>query len=163
MGLYPGGATPVHDHSDANQGGALAANTVGTAQLVAGNVTLAKMAVGSGAFQAGTSLTVDPYAITTASTWAHGLPREPDFYKVVFECKTAEIGYSIGDRVEMTSATMDNSASSRGWAIQLNASGTNSTLMAVGVAPALPNKSTLALANITNANWKLIVTPYIVL
>lgn len=43
MGWY-GGGVQLHDHRNANNGGALGASTVGTTQLTALGVTVAKLA-----------------------------------------------------------------------------------------------------------------------
>ena len=116
----------------------------------------------------GTPLSV-AYAKRTASakqtvtaagplTIAHNLSSTPTNWYVILECKTAELNYSIGDKVR-TSFTQD-SANNQGVSVVPDATnlevrygsgsgGGNSVFTVI-------NKTTGIGSNITNANWEAI-------
>jgi hypothetical protein len=114
----------------------------------------------AGTFTSGSALTLDPYAVSTTTTQAHGLGVQPIYVSVELVCKTAEYGYSIGDRIALTGSYLGdaNLVSSGGYNLQWNA--TNIIVLTGPVTPTIVKKSDNTAAQITAANWKLIATPY---
>jgi hypothetical protein len=109
----------------------------------------------------GTGYTRDPIALDWDSgNVAHGLGGYPDGFRAFLECKTAELGYSVGDRVYMNVAhyvagvTLSLATIADGTNIRVRYG--NNTL------PSIPNKTTTGggATSITAANWKLVVTPF---
>lgn len=87
----------------------------------------------------------------TAST-AHTGPRKPDIIRAVLRCLTAELGYAIGDEVEVCNSgngqsipMMFANATTVGFAY--NHSAGNMTIL---------HKTTQVLTAITNANWNIV-------
>jgi len=112
-----------------------------------------------GTIRAGTALELNPFVYNTTTTTAHGLGVEPFYIKVVLECLTAELGYSSGDKILMSAATIDTEDTDRGWAFIIDA--TNVTLIVEDSAPFLIiHKTNRASTSFTQANWKLTATPY---
>ena len=109
---------------------------------------------------AGTTLTQNPFAINAEVSQAHGLGAEPTFFKVVLECLTGDQGYSTGDRIILSASVITASGSHENFNIIANA--TNVILVTENSNPlTIVNKSTRARVNITSANWKLEVLPYL--
>lgn len=105
-----------------------------------------------------------PQVITAsgALTLAHGLGVPPKFIAPVLICTTAEHGYSIGDIIPANIQT--SSSASDLYGVSLEISG--STNILVRFAPGSPgpsrvflgvHKTSGAVANLTDANWRLIV------
>lgn len=93
----------------------------------------------------------DTYAITSALilTIVHGLPKTPRMVWLRIKCLTAELGYAVGDEIELASSTQ---------------SGTNTLTVASNktqikvvfqTLPAVTNFSSNAEAQITANNWQL--------
>lgn len=137
---------------------------VTTAKIADANVTAAKLAAGvtAGRWLAGTTLTLDPIAINTRTTQAHGLGTTPVFAVMFLECKTAELGYSIGDRVALSSGVFALSGSTFGFQVRFDA--TNTVLEITNNSlPAIAHKTNSppgALTSVTAANWIVRVIPY---
>lgn len=107
----------------------------------------------------GTDLTQNPYAINTTVTQAHGLGAMPDLVTGYFECLSAELNYSIGDRVDVVTQWLDGAAVANGWMLLKDS--TNLVLKThTSAQPIILNKTTLAIATLTAANWKLVLTPW---
>lgn len=140
-------------------------NGTGIVQVVApgttGNVltsdgTTWKSQVASGGVVTGTALTLNPYAVSNVSSQSHGLGATPSWVDARLVCITAELGYAANDCVMISG--VNDGAAVFGLSVFWNST-------SVGAAtflnpPKIINKSTLATASITVANWKLIVTPY---
>ncbi|MEK7424649.1 MAG: hypothetical protein AAB131_12535 [Actinomycetota bacterium] len=93
-----------------------------------------------------------PTATNTMSV-AHGGTRVPDVFQVFLRCKTAELGYSVGDEVLIKDDLGDTT---RGHQLQANA--TNVVwryLPGSSAAPSVRNGSNVA-AVITAANWRAV-------
>jgi hypothetical protein len=92
--------------------------------------------------------------ITTSSllTVAHGLSALPKIVRSVLRCKTAELGYAIGDEVDITSVGNHNS----GWSANTAANATNLYWSLGASGPRVNNKSTFAESAITAGNWRLV-------
>lgn len=108
---------------------------------------------GTGSLTAGIPNILNPIVINTLQTVAHGLGVKPWFVLSYLECLTAELGYSIGDRL----AISDTATPTDSWTAEWDV--TNTTIM-VGNAPGAPNKSTNTFSTLTVGNWKLVFTPY---
>lgn len=106
--------------------------------------------------QAGTTLTMDPYTLVTSVTQAHGLADVTRFF-AYFECKAADLGYSIGDKVSMADIVSDQGTAQNcgiSWDGTYVYFSTGSTL------PKLTPKAGGNASTITNLRWKVIVKPY---
>lgn len=78
----------------------------------------------------------------------HGLTRQPKWVMWFLRCKTAELGYSVGDEVAVVSCQAGTS-----WASWISSAqiGINFT-----TTPQLPNKGTGVYGAITVGNWRLV-------
>lgn len=98
--------------------------------------------------------------ITAAGTFtvAHGLGKSPVLIVAVLKCVTAEGNYSIGDEVVFSHIIPSESANSMG-GVSFTYDSTNIIARYGSRANTfyIPNKTTGALVNLTNANWNLIV------
>lgn len=117
----------------------------------------------TGTIAAGTPLVMSPYVADNTATQAHGLSSTPVFTTAILECLTAEYGYSIGDKINMsalgwpTGGTASNSIFISGANLIINA--TNLVLL-TSSRPSVVHKTLFSLGIITAANWKLTITPY---
>lgn len=108
---------------------------------------------------AGTPLVLNPLAAST-TTQAHGLGAQPTLIELEMECLTTDNGYATGDKVKVGPHERA-AAGSTAWSIY--ASTTNVVLLFNGTTqPNIAHKSTRVNGNVTLANWKLTVTPYLV-
>lgn len=93
-------------------------------------------------------------ATNTALNFAHGLGVVPASYRIRLRCKTAELGYSIGDEVQLsTNSDGDAARASGSWANATNIGYINSQST-----PFVYNRSSNVMAAVTAANWKLVVS-----
>lgn len=99
---------------------------------------------------AGSAMVLNPYAISTTTTQAHGLSKAPIFFDFLWECLTANLNYSVGDKVR-ASQSQNNSVFS---------DTTNFIMISGSALPILINKTTFANSAIVAADWQLTVTPY---
>jgi len=112
------------------------------------------------AVTAGTPLVMDPFTVSTTANQAHGLGVEPQICNAVLECKSADAGYSVGERIDLSESVLWHAGVSniRGYIILKDA--TNLTVVTLGSLLFVPHRSTHAMTDLTAANWKLIATPY---
>lgn len=103
----------------------------------------------TGRLIAGTPLVLNPYAGSGTTTQAHGLGTTPVLISRILECLTANLNYSVSDKVEITSLSFQSILDA-----------TNVVLVRSSAAVQLPDKTGFGLNNITNGSWKLTVTPY---
>lgn len=116
------------------------------------------VATATGTLTAGAAATKNPYALSTSTAQAHGLGAMPFIVVAYVECLTAELGYSIGDRVIIDGSILTGTTPG---AVVVAMDATNLTISISNVQIALPNKGTGgALTSITVANWKVVATPY---
>ena len=141
-GFFGGGATAPHGHTGVADGGTLlAANLPGTRTFSA------------------TPCVKNPYAVGTVTSQAHGLARKPDGHKVILECLTADLNYSPGDCIDLSST---NSGVGGGTGYSIFSDATNTQIMIMtGGSISIGNKTTAAGTAITAANWKITATGYI--
>jgi hypothetical protein len=94
-------------------------------------------------------------AANTIQTVAHGLGRVPKLFSAVIRCKTAELGYAVGDEVAYTTSLNSDSATFSDPTIWANA-----TTLGIGWAAqpfVLNNIATHGAASPTLANWKVVL------
>lgn len=126
-----------------------------------GDGTWATPSVSVGTLTAGTPAVMNPYAASSVVTTAHGLGGAPAFVDIYFECLSAELGYSVGDRVRLPTMSGFNSTGAA-----VTADTTNVVIHAgndgSGARITFPDKgaATFTYSQITYANWKLVATPY---
>ena len=91
----------------------------------------------------------------TTGSIAHGGPRAPDHVQWVLRCKTAELGYSIGDEYNLT--FMDVGLNDRILSTWQNSTNVGyQWIMGANAAPAIRNKAATTLSTVTAANWRLV-------
>lgn len=112
-------------------------------------VAQAIAALATGRLTAGTPAVQNPYALSATVTQAHGLGVEPWGYKYIFECLSAELGFSVGDKVVLSPG-----------AVETLSDATNTVLIVSSSVIWLTNKTTYVAAAVDPAKWKLTVTPY---
>lgn len=83
---------------------------------------------------------------------AHGLGSKPSFVRVVLKCTTADLGYSVGDEIEINSNTWASSA-----ILNVASDTTNVAIIVGGANIVVVHKGTFAASNITNASWRWVV------
>ncbi len=86
----------------------------------------------------------------TNTAIAHGLGSVPRVIYVVLRCKTAELGYSVGDEVQYVNRNSDATVSA-------DATNVNITQ---NTAPGVVRRDTFTFLAITAANWKFVVRAY---
>jgi hypothetical protein len=103
-------------------------------------------------------LSQNPMAINATITGAHGLGQTPHDVLLEIECLTAELGYSIGDKIQLNRSTLYASGASHGLSVSWDA--TNVTVISANnTIASVPHKSTRSMTAITPANWKLNIIP----
>jgi hypothetical protein len=105
----------------------------------------------SGRLVAGTPLVQNPLSMVANVTQAHGLGTIPFFMQRVLECLSAELNYSVGDKVFEQNYF---------WPVSVFADATNVIFIPANNPPQLVNKTTNALTAIVQTKWKLTITPY---
>lgn len=107
----------------------------------------------------GTGVTIDHAASpSTPAAVAHGLGSMPDGVLLFWECKTAEGGYSVGDRTPVPwHAIASTVAPSLG--VRMTATHIQVAIGSIGT-PMLHNFSSGSWFAPTAANWRLIAIPY---
>ncbi|MGD9539103.1 MAG: hypothetical protein AB7P52_17860 [Alphaproteobacteria bacterium] len=130
--------------------------TVGTVNTTSNTFTPA----GGGGVVAGTTLVLNPFTQNQTVTQAHGLGGEPDMgFEVILECITTDLGWSVGDRVRISEVGLDGNADA-GFTVYADA--TNVYLIThQGFRPHINRKDNRLSADITAANWKIEVTPFL--
>ena len=93
------------------------------------------------------------YAVSSLLTISHTLGSIPSDIRLNLRCKTAELGYSIGDVIEFE-PTADVYASSVGASVMSDAANVYVRVAPIGCY--IVNKSTYAVNVITPANWEII-------
>lgn len=105
---------------------------------------------------AGTQLVKNPVAINSTTTQAHGLGSTPFFVGGYLECITGELGYSAGDKIDLSGPGVYFNTF-----MHVLKDSTNLVLILSNNQFQITRKDSLASgAAITEANWKIILTPY---
>ena len=92
-----------------------------------------------------------------ALTLAHGLGAEPKIVVAVFVCKTAELGYSVGDKLQYASSNASSGSQDRG--IVIVATSTNIEVR-YGANILVLSKNAGVSSSLTAANWRLVLRAY---
>lgn len=115
---------------------------------------------GSSSFTQATAYTSPPQTLTSAAQTilSHGLAGIPQIVTVEIVCQTAELGYSIGDVLEMNPAINDSSDSTRARGFSIVKDATNIT---VGIGSQgdmiIIQKGTRSFGTINFSNWKFVI------
>lgn len=126
---------------------------------VTGTYTLGGTPTVTGIITAGTNCVKNPYAVSSSTTQSHGLGVIPAFVFVYLENLTAELNYSIGDRVNVSALLHETSVGGQP-TITGVADATNVILVIGSGTIQLPDKSIGTSTVITAANWKVVAVPY---
>lgn len=98
----------------------------------------------------------------TSATIAHGLGAAPFMIQAFMECTTADIGYSIGDQVQVGPVVNRNGGAPVGLQLIVDAANTTDVRYLVGQSGIeLPNKSTGSTAGITAASWRIRIKAWV--
>jgi hypothetical protein len=108
-------------------------------------------------FTKGSTCTQNPISLSTKTTVAHGLAGTPSLFVAYIECLTAEGGYSIGDRIQMSNAGTYQAEST----FAISADSTNTNISMWNTPIIIITKAGTADLIITVANWKFVVIPYL--
>lgn len=92
-------------------------------------------------------------AVDTVLDVPHGLGAIPSLVQVRLRCKTADVGYSVGDEIVVSSGPVDL-VNDRGWTVQTDA--TNVTILQGAAIPVI-NQGSLNGSSITVGSWRWIV------
>lgn len=132
--------------------------TVGEAQLAAtlnlSSKTLTLPAANTPALVPSYTSAEQTISNAGTGTLTHGLGSIPKLVQLRLVCKTAENGYSIGDEILWGTAF---SGADRGVSITLSATEIIYRYLNNTTPFNCPNKTTGAMANLTNGNWRLVV------
>ena len=134
----------------------VAPNTVGATQVIDASIPLAKLTV----TLPFTKEYVSAEQTITAGgllTLAHGLGVTPKLLQARIICKTADVGYSIGDEVFISNDGSSSVSDSYSTALSCNGTTNIDVRYGSGGGFRIPNKGTGGGTNITAANWRLIV------
>lgn len=113
---------------------------------------------GAAVITKGSALTKNPYAVSSTTQQAHGLASIPNLFFAYLECLSTELGYSVGDRVNVNGGIMGGFSSN--CIATINADSTNVNLTTSSATPYINQKTTGGDGTqITAAKWKLVVTP----
>jgi hypothetical protein len=114
----------------------------------------------SAATQAALNLKVNPYTESAETTFtnnatiliAHGLGVVPKDWHVVYRCKTAEAGYSVGDEINADNWFWGDNFS---FNAQAAVDATN-VVLTVSLYPRILSKTTRLFVAQTVANWRVV-------
>ena len=137
--------------STANSAITNAATAQSTANTAVTNAATAQSAASTAASYAPTTVASGWQAITNggAYSFSHGLTAVPTDVFLEMQCQTAELGYSIGDVVQVTAGPIPTQGYGNTiWKNATQAGVSNSS------ATAVTYKSSASVGNITPANWK---------
>lgn len=80
----------------------------------------------------------------------------PDVCRLVLRCKTAELGYSVGDEVDVT--LHNHTMTDRAFNVWHSTSQTGYVwITGLNVAPSISHKTTGTMTTVTAANWRVVV------
>ena len=106
----------------------------------------------AGGLRQGTAARMSPVVFNNSVTALHGLGRTPDYFDAFLECTTAEHGYSVGDRIQLTGVR--NSIWANSTTVGVSTEDNNIQL----IIPRAGGDD----VTINNARWDIVVTPYVV-
>lgn len=114
---------------------------------------------GSGTLKAGTANTLNPYALSTNQTQAHGLGAAPTIVSCYLQNLTTELGYSPGERISVPN---NQAPQTTNGGITLAYDGTNTYLITDASHTFSVQSTSGSPTYITAANWELVCTPYLI-
>ena len=104
---------------------------------------------------AGTPLSVSPFNDDSTASQAHGLGAVPDLLVAELICNTGDNGWTAGDRIFLN--VTQHNPTDGGFCASADAT---NVVVAMGALAQVINFSTFNAADITEANWSLLVTPF---
>lgn len=97
-----------------------------------------------------------PTTTFASNTLTHGGSRVPDVCRLVLRCKTAELGYSVGDEVDVT--LHNHTMTDRAFNVWHSTTQTGYVwITGLNVAPSISHKTTGTMTTVTAANWRVVV------
>ncbi|HEY9764573.1 MAG TPA: hypothetical protein V6D07_18745 [Trichocoleus sp.] len=97
------------------------------------------------------------FATPSLQTLTHGLGAAPSFVKMYLVCKTAELGFVVGDILDVTGTPMYNFSGPVTYGMNAAFNETQIKVVISGlIAPIRPDTQTMS-GTITPANWRLVV------
>jgi len=104
-------------------------------------------------------------AITSAGAidFNHGLSKKPQLVQTYLRCKTAELGWAVGDMVDFSYGDHSSTASPQNWGLTYAATDTTITGVIGGYSTGIQvmNKSTGVLGTgVTPDNWRIVIVAY---
>lgn len=96
-------------------------------------------------------------AFNSLHSATHGLGAKPKRYSATIRCTTAQLGYSIGDEIDVSNATA-NGTPATGSGLSVN---TTTIYYAASNQIVIARKDTFAMSNITVADWTLVLRAWL--
>jgi len=121
---------------------------------ITGTYTLGGTPTVTGTLTAGTPCVMSPAAVNTKSTQAHGLSGTPSMIIAYRECLTAELGYSIGDRI----FSQHSGSVNQNFLVEYD--GTNVVIIMDNILTGINKTTPAGNQTATPGSWKLVATPY---
>ncbi|ASM72502.1 MULTISPECIES: hypothetical protein [Roseobacteraceae] len=113
-------------------------------------ITPAQLKLAIHTFRAADYTSQTPWNASNPISALHGLGQTPSRWRVMLECTTPSQGYSVGDRIDITSTSEGSGA--RGNTSYVNAT----SIVQVGSSIFIPPAGGGAIAGMTTANWDII-------
>lgn len=134
----------------------LSGNNILSGTTTVGNLNITGVCNGCKGLIAGTQLVVNPYDISTHNI-AHGLTGIPAVIDVRLVNLTSNMGYSPGQIVVIGGSNVNGANA----AFAVSADGTN-IYFSGAASPSITQFNSASSGTITNADWELVVTPYMI-
>lgn len=90
---------------------------------------------------------------TSNTTIAHGLGAVPKDVQLYLRCKTAQLGFSVGDEIPISYSTTCNA--------QITANATNLIISILTATLGIIDRSVPQIGTITTANWRLVARAFL--
>lgn len=90
-------------------------------------------------------------------TVVHGLGVDPDNVSIYLECTSAEFGYSVGDKIEVSEVNNSGATTGRNNALYFDSTNVFLRMSNVATVFTVANKTTGVGVALTNANWDLYI------
>lgn len=152
------------DNSDADAFVFAASSSLGSGNILKlGTGSVVDIVGGSGKLNIGAAITRFESAEQSVPTTTfasnainHNGPRVPDVSRLVLRCKTAELGYSVGDEVDVT--LHNHTMTDRAFNVWHSTTQTGYVwITGLNVAPSISHKTTGTMTTVTAANWRVVV------
>jgi hypothetical protein len=106
---------------------------------------------------AGTPCVQNPHSANSTTDQAHGLGAVPTFVVSYLECLSAELGYSEGDRIDISQYNTPHSVG-----VWIAWDATNCTILSYNASLLILRRDTRAEGVGTSSKWKIVVQPYLI-